>query len=152
MKTMQATELRQNLYETLAQVAASHEPVEILRHGKPIAVLSPAVNLPAGKRKPLVDLDAIASFCQRHDVKSFAFFGSILTPEFDEKSDVDVLLDVKGRRLKFHEECRMIEELEALFGRKVDIVTDTVLSSPELNKFRRESIQATAKVIYDAPL
>jgi predicted nucleotidyltransferase len=152
MKTMQATQLRQNLYDTLTQLEESGEPVEILRHGRPIAKLCVAPNIPAGKRKPLIDLDAIATFCQRHDVKSFAFFGSILTPDFDEQSDVDVLLGVEGRRLSYHEECRMIEELEALFARPVDILTDTVLSSPEMNKHRRESIQSSSKVIYDAAL
>ena len=130
----------------------SHEPVEILRHGKPIAVLTPSVRLPAGARKPLLDLDAIAKFCQKHAVKSFAFFGSILRNDFDEKSDVDVLLDLEGRHLSFHEECRMLDELEALFGRKVDLVTKDALISPDFNPHLKDVIKKAAQVVYDASL
>jgi predicted nucleotidyltransferase len=152
MKTMQATELRQNLYETLTQLAESGEPVEVLRHGRPIAKLCRANNLPAGKRKPLLDLDAIAAFCQAHQATRFGLFGSILRGDFDEKSDVDVWIDLQGRRIMFHEECRMLDELEELFGRKVDLITDAALDSAEMNDFIKTTIKNELRVIYDASL
>ena len=150
MKSIQATELRKDLFETLDRLAAEREPVEILRFKRPIAVLAPSPSLPAGKRKPLIDLDAIARFCKKHQVKSFALFGSILRDDFDEHSDVDVLVDLDGRHLKFHEECRMLDELELVFGRKVDMVQAGSLASPKMNRHRRASIATTAKVVYDA--
>ena len=65
-------------------------------------------------------------------------------------SDVDVVVDLDGRHLKFHEECRMLDELEFIFGRKVDMVLAESLASPKMNRHRRASIATTAKVVYDA--
>ena len=150
MKSIQATALRRDLFETLDRLAAKREPVEIVRFKRPIAVLAPAPSLPASRRKPLIDLDAIAHFCKKHQVKSFALFGSILRDDFDEHSDVDVLVDLDRRHLKFHEECRMLDDLEIIFGRKVDMVQAASLASPKMNRHRLASIATTAKVVYDA--
>ena len=150
MKSIQATALRRELFETLDRVAEDHEPVEILRFKRPIAVLAPSPSIPASKRKPLIDLDAISHFCKKHHIKSFALFGSILRDDFDENSDVDVLVDLDGRHLKFHEECRMLDELEIIFGRRVDMVQAESLASSHMNPHRRASIATTAKVVFDA--
>jgi hypothetical protein len=146
---MQATDLRKDVYNTLEAVASSGEPVEIMKHNRCVAVLYPTTPRPRGKRKPLLDLDAIASFCKRHGVARFSLFGSILRDDFDENSDVDVLLDVQNRSLKLSEHCQMIDELEAMFGRKVDVLPAHALSSPLMNEHRRNSITSAAKVIYD---
>jgi prevent-host-death family protein len=150
VKSIQATTLRRELFETLDRLAAEHEPVEIVRFKRPVAVLAPAPSLPASRRKPRIDLDAIAHFCKKHQVKTFALFGSILRDDFDKHSDVDVLVNLDGRHLKFHEECRMLDELELIFGRKVDMVEAASLASPKMNRHRRASIATTAKVAYDA--
>lgn len=149
MKSVQATELRKTLYGEIRKLAKTHEPVVILRHGKPIAVLTSSVDVPAGRRKPLLDLDAIAAFCRRHQVRRFSLFGSILRRDFDKDSDVDVLIDTGGRGLGFHEECRMLDDLEDMFGRKVDLVTTAMLDSEHMNPHRRASIAATARLIHD---
>jgi Predicted nucleotidyltransferases len=150
MKTMQATDLRRNLFRSLEEIAATRSPVEILRFKRSVAILTPSPELPAERRKPLVDLNAIARFCKDHQIKSFALFGSILRDDFDEHSDVDVLIDLQGRRLKFHEECGMLDELEIIFGRKVDMVQTDILNSPRMNEHRKLAITSTAKVVYDA--
>ena len=146
MKTMQATDLRRNVYGVLDEVAVSREPVEILKHKRRLAVLVPSPNLPPGKRKPLIDLDAIADFCRRHDVMSFALFGSILRADFDDESDVDVLVDTGDRHIYFHQECAMLDDLELMFGRKIDLVPRYTLAQMKENP--RSSISSTAKVIY----
>jgi len=146
---MQATELRKDVYNTLEAVASSGEPVEIMKHNRCVAILYPTTPKPRGKRKPLLDLDAIAAFCKRHRIGRFSLFGSILRDDFDENSDVDVLLDTQNRSLIFREECQMVDELEAMFGRKVDILPAHSLTSPLMNEHRREAISSTAKVIYD---
>ena len=148
MKTMQATDLRRDVYNALEAVATSGEPVEIMKHHRCVAVLYPSTNRPRDARKPLLDLDAIASFCKHHQVKKFSLFGSILRDDFNAKSDVDVLIDVQGRCLEFHEECRMLDELEAMFGRKVDMVPEHVLGSPLMNPHRSASISASAREVY----
>jgi predicted nucleotidyltransferase len=150
MKTIRATSLRESLYETLQELAVDREPVEIVLKGKSVGVLMPSPSLSPGRRKPLLDLDGVATFCKEHKVKSFALFGSVLRDDFDEESDVDVLVDLAEPIPDFHAECRMIDELEALFGRRVDMLTTAALKSPRMNPHRRESISSTAKVIYDA--
>jgi len=146
---MQATELRKDVYNTLEAVASSGEPVEILKHNRGVAVIYPTTPKPKGKRTPLLDLDAIASFCKRHQISRFSLFGSILRDDFNEDSDVDVLLDMQCRSLEFHKECEMIDELEAMFGRKVDLLPSYALVSPQMNIHRKNSISSTARVIYD---
>lgn len=150
MKAMQATELRKNLFSLLEQISVTRSPVEILRYKRSVAILTPSPQLPADRRKPLLDLNAISQFCEDHQIKSFALFGSILRDDFDDHSDVDVLIDIQGRRLKFHEECGMLDELEIIFGRKVDMVQRDVLNSPRMNEHRRIAITSTAQVVYDA--
>jgi hypothetical protein len=61
MKTVQATELRRDLYNTLDELASSREPVQVVRFKQPVAVVVPSPDLPASRRKPHLDLDAISS-------------------------------------------------------------------------------------------
>lgn len=46
MKTATSTEAKARLNALLAEVAETGEPITITSHGKPVAVLSPAVPLP----------------------------------------------------------------------------------------------------------
>ena len=149
MKTMQATELRKDLYSVLDELASSREPVQIVRFKQPIAAIVPSPDLPASRRKPYLDLNAISTFCKRHNVRSLALFGSILTDNFDERSDVDVLIDVRDRALGFHETCEMLDELESMFGRKVDLLTTSQLAPDRMSAGRRESISKTARILYE---
>jgi predicted nucleotidyltransferase len=149
MKSVQATELRRQLYQRLDEVERRRAPLEVLRFGKPIAVLAPAPSARRSNRRPLIDLDAISDFCVRHGVDAFSLFGSILRDDFGAKSDVDVLIDAGDRALGFHETCRMLDELEAMFGRKVDMLTRSAVASPDMNSHRRASILSTARLLYE---
>ena len=51
-----------------------------------------------------------------------ALFGSILTDKFDEKSDIDILIEFEGRKSLF-DLVRLEAELENILQRKVDIIT-----------------------------
>lgn len=97
---------------------------------------------------PLIDLDGVVAFCKQHDVRGFYLFGSILTDDFRADSDVDVMVDVAGRELDCHETCDMLDELEAMFGRKVDLITKAAVESPQMNRRRRQSILSTARLIH----
>jgi predicted nucleotidyltransferase len=149
MKTVQSASLRKDLFKILDQIGQHGEPLEIMRHGKPVAVLGPSTQIPASKRKPLINLDAIAKFCKQHEIKRFFLFGSVLRDDFDESSDVDVLIDTKGRRLGFREECNMLDFLEAMFGRKVDLVTKDAIESPSMNPHLKASILPSLRLVYD---
>jgi len=68
--------------------------------------------------------DAIAAFCRRWKVVEFAFFGSVLRDDFGPASDVDVLVAfAPGAAHTLFDLVRMEDELQAMFGRKVDLVT-----------------------------
>jgi len=93
------------------------------------------------------DHDAIEEFCRRWRIKELAFFGSVLTAEFRPDSDVDVLLTFEDpARWSLFDVVDMKDELERLFGRKVDIVEKVAIKNP----WRRRSILASYRVIYAA--
>ncbi len=149
MKSLQATELRRQLYQRLDEVERRGAPIEVLRFGRPVALLAPAPSGRGTRRRPLLDLDAIADFCDRHQLDAFSLFGSMLRDDFGPESDVDVLIDTAGRTPGFHQTCRMLDELEAMFGRKVDLVTKSAVESPQMNRHRRASILSTARLLYE---
>lgn len=150
MKTVRTTNLRKSLYETLEILKKDREPVEIVLGGETVAVLMPSPTLKSRKRKPLIDLDALSAFCKKYQVKSISLFGSILRDDFDEKSDVDVIIDPIpiDRFINFHEECLMVDDLETIFGRKVDMLERR--NVPGIRPYIRQEIEATARIIYEA--
>jgi len=151
MRSVQSTSLRNTLFEELREVSSGREPLQILRHGKPIAVLVPAAGEHPGKKKPLIDLDAISSFCRGHRLKSLCLFGSILRDDFDEESDVDVMVDSGERDVSLRELCDMMDELEAMFGRKVDLVfKKNVLALDKKYKTREEILMTASEVYHEA--
>ena len=95
-----------------------------------------------------VNREQIAAFCQKWKIVEFAFFGSVLTDEFRPDSDVDVLVtfapDAKWRMSHWFE---MEDELRALFGRSVDLVTRPDVERMD-NYIRRRSILAGASRFY----
>ena len=98
----------------------------------------------------VLPMDALRTFCQRWGIRELALFGSVLRDDFDAASDVDVLVqfDDEVRRSLF-DLVTMTDELEALFGRKVDLLTRKgVEESP--NYIRRKAILDSAQVIYAA--
>ena len=86
----------------------------------------------------------IASFCQKRHIVSLALFGSILTPHFSAKSDIDVLVKFEKRHTpSLFDMVDMEEELSALVGRKVDLKT-----AEDLSRYFRDEVVAQAKVLY----
>ncbi|MCL1942692.1 MAG: nucleotidyltransferase domain-containing protein [Candidatus Azobacteroides sp.] len=81
-------------------------------------------------------------------IKRFYLFGSVLTPHFDiTASDIDVLVETENIPPEEKGEQLMIlwEELEKLFARKVDLLTENSLRNP----FLIQEIKRTRKLIYD---
>jgi predicted nucleotidyltransferase len=96
---------------------------------------------------PLPD---IAAFCQRWGVVEFALFGSALRDDFAADSDVDVLVSFGDEvRRSLFDLATMTDELEALFGREVDLLTRKGVEE-SANYIRRKAILNTAQVIYAA--
>ncbi len=91
------------------------------------------------------DGEAIRRFCSRWRVAEFSLFGSVLRDDFGPDSDVDVLVSFAAdARWSSFDLVDMEEELEGLFGRKVDLVEAAGLRNP----FRRREILASRHVIH----
>lgn len=63
------------------------------------------------------------SILLRHSVKRAAIFGSFARGEAKVRSDVDLLIEYKGKNKSLFDLIDLKSELEASLGRKVDIVT-----------------------------
>lgn len=70
-----------------------------------------------------IDQQAIADFCRCWHVKELALFGSVLRDDCGPDSDVDVLVTFEDGVSIGWGIVTMEDELSALFGRKVDLVT-----------------------------
>lgn len=93
-------------------------------------------------------LESFRALCSNHQVKYVYAFGSSVTDRFDEeKSDIDLLVEIdvpdpveRGEKL-----MSLWDQLEALFHRKVDLLTESSLKNP----FLRKSVEAAKVLIYD---
>jgi uncharacterized protein len=93
-------------------------------------------------------MDAIRAFCQRWGIVEFALFGSVLRTDFNADSDIDVLVQFReGAHLTLFDLVEMGDELEAIFGRKVDLIDRKGVEESE-NYIRRKIILNSAQVIY----
>ena len=97
-----------------------------------------------------LDQEKIAEFCQRWKITEFALFGSVLRDDFRPDSDVDVLATfASDADWSLFDHVDMQEELSALFGRKVDLVSRRAIERSD-NWIRRKAILNTAEQIYVA--
>lgn len=94
-----------------------------------------------------IDESAIRSFCVKWKVREFSFFGSVLREDFGPESDVDVLVSFgENSGVGLWEMSDMLDELEEMFGRKVDLVEKEGLRNP----FRKHAILNGREVVYAA--
>lgn len=70
--------------------------------------------------------DEILRIAERHGAHNVRVFGSVATGEATEPSDVDFLVSTHGQTSPWFP-VAFAEELEALLGRKVDVVTENGL-------------------------
>jgi uncharacterized protein len=93
------------------------------------------------------DAGWISAFCQRHDIRKLALFGSVLRQDFRPDSDVDVLIEFSpSATVSLFGLVRIRDELSEYFGREVDLVDERGLRNP----YRRREILRTAETLYAA--
>ncbi len=91
---------------------------------------------------------AVANFCQRWQIAEFYLFGSVLRGDFRSDSDIDATVKfAPNSRCGLFELVRMKRELEAVFGRDVDLLTKKSIEQSE-NWIRRKEILGSARLIY----
>jgi len=91
-------------------------------------------------------MDKINTLCMVHNVKTLFAFGSVCTDEFNDKSDVDLLISFMPMDYGDYADTYfdLADRFEKLFNRPVDLVTDKSLSNP----YFIESINKTKTLIY----
>jgi hypothetical protein len=91
--------------------------------------------------------DKIEDLCKKWKIAEFSIFGSALREDFSPKSDVDVLISFEPDiPWSLFDWVDMIEELQGILGRAVDLVEKSGLRNP----FRRREILNSRQVIYAA--
>src|SRR5580658_237326 len=105
--------------------------------GSATMTLSSGIELPS---------DRISEICKRYEVRELAVFGSAARGDLGPESDVDMLVDFEpDARIGLVKFASLSEELEALVGRKVDLVTKTGLK-PRV----RSEVLGEAQLVYSA--
>ena len=81
----------------------------------------------------------ILGIFQKYGALNARIFGSVARGEFDENSDLDILVELKpGVTLLQH--AAMVRELEGLLGCKVDIVSEKGLRPRVRNRVLKEAV------------
>jgi hypothetical protein len=94
--------------------------------------------------------EKIADFCRKWKIVELSLFGSVLRDDFRPDSDVDVLVTFSpDADWSLLDHMAMEEEMSAILGRKVDLVSRKAIERSE-NYIRRKAILETAQPYYVA--
>jgi predicted nucleotidyltransferase len=88
----------------------------------------------------------LISLCEKHNVNELSVFGSILTNNFNQYSDVDFVVDFKGVERKVYADnyFNFKKSLENLFNRKIDLLEKIALKNP----YFIQVLNDTKKMVY----
>ncbi|MBK6901276.1 MAG: nucleotidyltransferase domain-containing protein [Saprospirales bacterium] len=94
-------------------------------------------------------MDQLSELCRKYGVSRLYAFGSVVSGTFDIKtSDIDLqveLLPIEDPISKGLTLFELWDELEVLFERKVDMLTDQPIKNP----FFRKALEETKILVYD---
>jgi predicted nucleotidyltransferase len=93
-----------------------------------------------------VDANSLADLCRRYQIRELSLFGSFARGTTNPGSDIDLIVEFEpAARVGLLRFESLSEELEALLGRKVDLVTKR-----GLKPWVRPHALKEARVIYAA--
>ena len=93
--------------------------------------------------------DALRHLCRKHGVRRLDLFGSAAAGLFDtDDSDLDFLVEFDPISPGSYADAYfgLLEALEELFGRPVDLVVDTAIRNP----YFRQAVEQTRSPLYAA--
>jgi uncharacterized protein len=97
-----------------------------------------------------LDQDRLAEYCRRWRIRELSLFGSVLRSSYSRDSDIDILVSFfDDASWGLFEHLIMEEELTAMIGRKVDLVTRRAVERSS-NWIRRQAILADTQPYYVA--
>lgn len=95
-----------------------------------------------------MNIDRIVALCKKYRVAKLWVFGSILTPRFNDDSDVDFLVDFNEKHIALPDYAdnyfNFIHEIETVVGRKVDMVVNKSIK----NRFFRAEVDETRRLLW----
>lgn len=93
-------------------------------------------------------IDQIRTLCTENKVRRLFVFGSVLTDQFNESSDVDLLVDIaKSDPFDYAESYFDLKfKLQDLLKRPIDLLEEKSLK----NTYLIENINQTKKLLYEA--
>ena len=91
-------------------------------------------------------IDVINTLCKSHKVKSLYAFGSVLTDQFTDQSDIDLIVDFSDIQLLDYSDnyFDLKFALEDTFNRSVDLIEDKAIKNPYFKK----AIEKNKALIY----
>ena len=94
--------------------------------------------------------EKIAEYCRKWKITELALFGSVLREDFRPDSDVDVLVTfMPETHHTLFDLVHAQNELEAILGRKVDLVERKAVEQSD-NYIRRKHILSSVELVYVA--
>ncbi len=96
----------------------------------------------------LLSREAIADFCCRWKIVKLELFGSALREDFGPESDLDFLYTFAEDARWGWEFVTLADELSALVGRPVDLVSRRAVERSH-NAIRRSAILGTTRTVYE---
>ena len=92
------------------------------------------------------NIESLKKLCILYNVEKMYLFGSALTPNFTDESDIDFLVKFKSIELSeyFDNYLNFKQKLETLFNREVDLLEEQTLKNPILIK----SINKSKELVY----
>jgi predicted nucleotidyltransferase len=93
-----------------------------------------------------IDENKLAELCRNYGVRELSLFGSAVRGEMRPGSDIDIMVEFDpGARIGLLKFESLSEDLEALVGRKVDLVTKRGLKA-----WIRPQVLKEARIVYAA--
>lgn len=92
------------------------------------------------------NISKISQLCEVHGVKHLYVFGSVLTQNFNDKSDIDLIVDFKDIELLDYADnyFEFKFSLEDILKRPVDLLEEKAIKNP----YFKQSIQEQKRLIY----
>ncbi len=92
------------------------------------------------------DIDEIKAICIKNNVKSLFAFGSVTREDFNDSSDIDMLVDFEEKDpFKYTDLYFSLKyRLEEIFKRKVDLIEERAIK----NVYFRKELNSTKVQVY----
>jgi predicted nucleotidyltransferase len=93
------------------------------------------------------NIDNLIALCKKHKVRELYIFGSILTPRFNDSSDIDFLVQFDNIDILEYADnyFDFKEKLEKLLGREIDLLENQAIRNPIFRKV----LDRDKKIVYD---